>query len=259
MAELSRAESKRIRSLYRRKGRESEGLFVAEGIRVVEELLGSAVAARLAVVSPALEETERGRVLGDRLRGALEVRAVGRAELSALADTEASQGVLVVAESPERDLESVVPGPRSVVLVLDGVQDPGNLGTLARSAAAFGCDALVIAPGTVDPWNPKAVRAAAGALFRLPVARASESVLAAWAERHGYRSVAADAGGTPVSAQAMGDRVVLVLGNEGAGLSAGMRALCEGRVAVPMRGGTESLNVAVAAGILLYELTKEPA
>jgi RNA methyltransferase, TrmH family len=85
------------------------------------------------------------------------------------------------------------------VLVLDGVQDPGNLGTLARSAAAFGCDALVCLPGTVDPWNPKAVRASAGALFRRPVVQPTLSELWEWLDRHGYLLVGADAGGGTVT------------------------------------------------------------
>lgn len=256
MAGLSRAESARLRALGRRKNRDEEGRFVAEGIRVVEELLRAGIGIDMAVISPALEETARGRQLAERLEGPA-LRRAGRGELGELADTRTSQGVLVVAETPSPTLDSVVPGPRSVALVLDGVQDPGNLGTLVRSAAAFGVAMLACLPGTVDPWNPKAVRASAGALFRLPVVRPDADALEAWLGEREFLTLGADAAGVPVSDVNRPGRVTLVVGNEGAGLGEAMRRRCDRLVAVPMPGGTESLNVAVAAGILLYELTRE--
>jgi TrmH family RNA methyltransferase len=256
---LSRAEEKRIRSLAHRRGRAREGLFVAEGIRVVEELLSAGIVPTLAVVSSSLEDTERGKRLLQRLEGGTDVRRGTDGMLRELADTTAPQGVLVVAETPSVSVAELNPEGRSAALVLDGVQDPGNLGTLARSAAAFGCDLLACLPGTVDPWNAKSVRASAGALFRLPVVSAGPEELTEWLGRHGYRVAGADASGEPVGAGEWGERVALVVGNEGAGLSEGIRERCERRVAVPMRGGTESLNVAVAGAILLYELTKERA
>ena len=256
MTELSRTEEKLITGLARRKVRESEGLFLAEGVRVVEEVLAAGIGIRVAAVSPGLEETDRGRALARALDARGVARRAGAGRLDTLADTRTSQGVLVVAETPRRTLDDVPPEGRSVVLVLDGVQDPGNLGTLARSAAAFGCGALLCLPGTVDPWNPKAVRASAGALLRLPVivAGADES-LDRLAER-GFIALGADAMGEPVETVRRGERVALVVGNEGAGLSGAVRARCAGLVAVPMPGGTESLNVAVATGILLYEITR---
>ncbi|MFP4624013.1 MAG: TrmH family RNA methyltransferase [Gemmatimonadota bacterium] len=251
---LSRSEEKRIRGLARRKNREAEGLFLAEGVRVVEELLGAGVVPRLAVVSSSLEDTERGVRLAARLPAAVEVRHVSASELKALSDTSTPQGVLVVAETPGASLAALAPAGPSVVLVLDGVQDPGNLGTLGRAAAAFGCDGLVYLPGTVDPWSPKAVRASAGAVFRIPVVAATVEGLDGWRARHGYVLAGADAGGEPVGP--LGERVALVVGNEGAGLTGAVAARCDRFVSVPMRGGTESLNVAVAGGILLYELTR---
>lgn len=258
---LSRAEAKRIGKLAQRRERDREGLFLAEGVRVVEELLTAGVVLRLAVVSSSLGDTPRGRQLRDRLResaaGGAELREVTDADLRELAQTATTQGVLVVAETPGGPLGAISPVGASAALVLDGVQDPGNLGTLARSAAAFGCDGLVCLPGTVDPWNPKAIRASAGSLFRLPVVQTTLSELTDWLDRHGYLMAAADAGGVPVSAAALPARVALALGNEGAGLTEAVAARCERTVSVPMRGGTESLNVAVAGAILLYELTRE--
>lgn len=255
MSELSRSHHTLITGLGRRKVRAEEGLFLAEGVRVVEELLAAGVAVRLAVTSPALEETERGARLARALDGRGAIR-VGAAEMAALSDTRTSQGVLVVAEIPAADPESVDVPPGTTLLALDGVQDPGNLGTLARSAAAFGCGALLCLPGTVDPWNPKAVRASAGALFRLPVLSVGVEPAAAWLRSREVTLLGADAAGEPVDGVALPERVALVVGNEGAGLSDAVRARCAALVGVPMRGGTESLNVAVATGILLYVMTR---
>lgn len=259
---LSRTEEKRIRGLSRRRQREREGLFVAEGIRVVEELLATDAVLRTVLVTSSLGDTDRGRRLRERLQGpaiadGVALHEAGDALLRDLADTATPQGVLVVAETPRVELAAVRPGGASVVLVLDGVQDPGNLGTLARSAAAFGCDALACLPGTVDPWNPKSVRASAGALFRLPVVQTPLAELDEWLARHGYLLAAADTGARAIASEPLPQRVALVLGNEGAGLSAEVAGRCERRISIPMKGGTESLNVAVAGAILLYELTRE--
>jgi RNA methyltransferase, TrmH family len=253
---MNRSEEKLVRALSRRRRREAEGLFLAEGVRVVEELVEAGLVLRLALVSPTIEDTPRGATLARLLEGATPVRGVSDSLLAELAGTRTPQGVLVVAETPVVDLAAVAVAPDATVLVLDGVQDPGNVGTLARSAAAFGCPLLVCLPGTVDPWNPKAVRAAAGALFRMAVVEATPVELWAWLDERRFTILGADAGGAPVSDRRGPGPTALVVGNEGAGLGAGSRARCHDLVAVPMAGGTESLNVAVAAGILLYELTR---
>lgn len=251
---LSRAEERLVQSLARRKVREREGRFVAEGVRVVEELLSAGLVPELALVSPTLEETERGRHLAQALHGPA-LRRVGDGELARLADTETPQGVLVVARVPHAELSDVgrEGGP---ALVLDGVQDPGNFGTLLRTAAAFGAAAVVALPGTVDPWNPKAVRATAGMCFRVPIMQTVPEALLSWAGQRGFTLLGADAGGTPVDAVAVPERLALVVGNEGAGLSPEVAAGVAFRVAIPMRAA-ESLNVAVAAGILLYLMTRK--
>jgi RNA methyltransferase, TrmH family len=254
---VTRAEERLVRSLHgRRRGRRGEDLFLAEGVRVVEELLAAGLSPRLAVASTSLEDTGRGRGLAARLAAVTTVRAVSPAHLDRLAATTTPQGVLVVAEVPRVDLARIQPGPVTTALVLDGVQDPGNIGTLARTAAAFGCALLVCLPGTVDPWSPKAVRAAAGAVFRLPVVVAPGDDVWRWLEGNRFAVLGADAAGVPVTAEAVPACAALVVGNEGAGLTAAARARCERLVAVPMLGTVESLNVAVAAGILLYELTR---
>jgi RNA methyltransferase, TrmH family len=244
-----------VRDLGRRRRRAEEGLFLAEGVRVAEELLQAGLTVRFALVSSAIEDTPRGQAVATRLREGATVRRVSDGALGRLARTRTPQGVLVVADVPAVRLEGVEVGDEAGVLVLDGVQDPGNIGTLARAAAAFGFRMVACLPGTVDPWNPKSVRASAGALFRIQVVETGSTALWDWLGRQGFVVLGADAAGTPLDRPGRG-RVALVVGNEGAGLSDEARARCHRLVAVPMAAGTESLNVALAAGILLYELTR---
>jgi TrmH family RNA methyltransferase len=261
---LTRADERRFRRLSSRRHREADGAFLAEGVRVIEELLDAGIVLRHALISSSLEDTERGQRLAARLAAAAETGVVGRldrvtpGELGRVSPVETSQGVLAMAELPERGLAEVGWAGRRVALVLDGVQDPGNLGTLVRSAVAFGCGPVVCLPGTVDPWNPKSVRASAGTVFRVPVAKAEVDELEGWLGTESAAFLGADAAGRPVERGGGGGQVALAVGNEGAGLGSSVRSLVNELVAVPMAGAAESLNVAVAAGILMYELTREP-
>ncbi len=254
---LSRAEARRIHALQARKSREREGLFVAEGVRTVEELLDSGLPLHEVVVAPSLEDTERGRALLARAGDRAPVLRTTDAELRRIGGTDAPQGVLAVAPVPARTLRDVALAEHSVVLVLDGVQDPGNAGTLIRAADAFAVAGVLALPGTVDCWNPKVVRAAAGSLFRMPVVYAAVDEVRAWFGANGVRTYAADAGGRDLDTIAPAARAALVVGNEGAGLSAEARAFASEVVAIRMPGRAESLNVAIAAGILLYAFTRQ--
>lgn len=253
---VSRAEAKQIRALNQRKQREAQGLFLAEGVRVVEDLLTSPLATRMILAASSLEDSPRGHALLREIsRRAIPVRQVLDAELTELAGTDTPQGVIAVAEIPRATLGTLdsLAGD-AVLLLLDAVQDPGNLGTLVRTAEALGAGGVMVLPGTVDPWNPKAVRAAVGSTFRVPVIAAEWRDLAPWLRERDYRVLAAAAGGTPI--QRHGGRVALVVGNEGTGISRETMEHADARVGIPLRGRAESLNVAAAAAILLYELLR---
>ncbi len=254
---LSRAEQRQLQRLQQRKQREESGLFLAEGVRIVEELVASPIDLRLAVCSTTLEDTERGRALARRLAERVRTERVSDPVLGRLAATDSSQGVLVAAHIPQSTPDSVRFGERAMCLVLDAVQDPGNFGTLVRAADAFCAVAVIALPGSVDAWNPKAVRSAAGSSFRVPILPIDLSIAAAWLRKHEFQFLAADARGVPIQAIARARRFALCLGSEGAGISAEVRALADEIIAVPIPGPTESLNVGVAAGILLYVLTRE--
>ena len=142
------------------------------------------------------------------------------------------------------------------MVVLDGVQDPGNAGTILRTAAALGATATLALPGTVDLWNAKVVRSSMGAQFAHPSFAVSIEELASILRREGIELWAADKGGEPVGATAPPRKLAIAVGNEGAGLSSPVRALASRTVSLPIARGVESLNVAVATGIILYELGK---
>lgn len=251
---LSSRQEKELRSLRRRRERQRRGRFLAEGVRVMEDLLASSVGVHEVFSASSLEDTERGRALLAQIRA----RPIGHTaltdqELATWASTETPQGVLAIAEIPRWEMADLLRGPApSVVLVLDGVQDPGNLGTLIRTTEALGGAGVVALPGSVDFWNEKVVRAAAGSAFRLPLVSAPWEETREWLDVQGFRVLAADMDGDPVRGGA--PRVALVVGNEGAGLSDEVRRQVDALVAVPLRGRAESLNVAAATAILMYEL-----
>lgn len=251
---LSEARATRLRRLRQRRHREENGLFLAEGIRVVEDLLASSLVVESAVVAPSLEDTSRGCALLERLLARCPVERASEAGLRTLADAETPQGVLAVAAMPRHALPATV-DPPFLVLVLDAVQDPGNFGTLVRGADAFGAAAVVALPGTVDPWNAKAVRAAAGASFRVPLVQASVEALGDWCAAADVVLWGAETAGRDVASLGRPERLALALGNEGAGLTPAVGALLAERVAIPIRGAAESLNVAMAGTVLMYLLT----
>jgi TrmH family RNA methyltransferase len=255
---LSRADARFIHALHRRKARDAQGFFLAEGLRVVEELVASELPLKLAVVSSTLEDSPRGRDLKARLTAKAPVSVVSEHALRETAATENPQGVLAVARVPEATLTRLEPDTVSRILICDGVQDPGNLGTLIRAADAFAATAVILLSGTVDAWNAKVVRSAAGSSFRMPLVPAETAELHEWLHEHNYRVLGADSAGDAIDPNESAPRIALVVGNEGAGLRPETRDLLDGVVRIDMPGNAESLNVAVAAGILLYLFSRGP-
>lgn len=176
------------------------------------------------------------------------------AEFASAAETESPQGVLAIGEIPALTAESLTLPERSRVVVLDAVQDPGNVGTILRTSAALGASAVLAMPGTVDLWNAKVVRSGMGAQFRMPALSCDWETLDRCTGAHQLVLWGADAGGSPLDSLAPPDRLALLMGNEGAGLSPEGRQRCDAFVALPISSSVESLNVAVATGILLYQL-----
>ncbi len=241
-----------VRRLTVRRMREREGLALAEGPRVVLEALRSLLAVRWALLGEEYAGATEGgqRVLAACRERGVEVQVAPDREVRGLASTERPQPVIACVSAPA---PAPAPLDRGRYLMPMGVQIPGNLGTLIRSAWGFGLDGIVIGAGTVDPWNHKVVRASAGGVFHLPMISGPGSAGAL----RGVNLLCADAAGEPPGGP--GRDVprdwVLALGNETGGLPA--RLLRRARaIAVPMAAGVDSLNVAVAGSILMYLLTR---
>ena len=234
---------------------------MAEGVRLVEEALAAGITIQGAVASPVLEGTTRGKTLKESLAASgVRLEEIADPELETLADTEHPQGIVAVIEPRRWSLSDIQMATGSVVLALDGVQDPGNVGTMLRTAMGLGAAGLIALKGTADLTNSKVIRAAMGATFRLPVATASQDEFVAWGRLQRMEIWLADAAGDTTDRlprRTGRPPVALVLGNEGAGVSAPLATAAERRVAIPLSPGVESLNVAVAAGILLYQITRD--
>ncbi len=241
------------RDLQRRKARERHDLFVAEGIRAVEELLASPLHIVGALTSNDRSANPRLAEVRDAIaaRG-VELAEVSERDFSSASDTDTPQGILVIGKIPERALANTKLTDRARVLVLDAIQDPGNVGTILRTAAAFDVAATVATAGTVDLWNAKVVRGAMGALFRHHALHASWSELDTFLRDNDVALWGADAAGSPLGDRDAPAKLAIAVGNEGSGLTGDARSRVVHTVSIPTSATVESLNVAVAAGILLY-------
>jgi len=252
------------RLLARRDFREAEGRFVAEGPKLLGEVLAAGLGIETVFVAPGWRLAASGRHIGEllersRARGA-EVAELAPGVLERVAGTTTPQPVLAVVERPQRSLAELRRQPLQLVVVCVGVQDPGNVGALVRSAWAAGAGALIACEGTADPWGPKAVRASAGGALHLCVIEAP-SATEALGELGGLglkRLAAVAAGGEDCATVDLARPVALVFGNESAGLHlASLAGQIDGAVSVPMPGGAESLNVAAAAAVICFEAARQ--
>jgi RNA methyltransferase, TrmH family len=177
--------------------------------------------------------------------------------------TEQPQGIAALIHPPVFSADAIfrTPAPHAtapLILVLAGLQDPGNVGTLLRSAEAFAASGVLLLPGTASPWNPKALRASAGSAFRVPAVNVTETDALGLLARHNIPAIAAVAReGMPVNEAPLANACALLIGNEGAGLSDKLIARAAHRITIPMPGNVESLNAAIAGSLLLYEAARQ--
>lgn len=249
---LENRQVKYVRSLQRRRVRYRERVFLVEGLRLLEEALRAGVMPALLFHTASFNETPRGRLLLAEYKGP--TYEVSEEVMRYLSNLVSPPGVLAVV--PFVELEA--PPEPGLILVLDSVREPGNLGAILRSAEAAGTSLVILAPQTVDVYNPKVVRGAMGAHFRLPIARL------AWPQIElalkGRAVFLADARGELVYYEVdWTSPSALILGGEAEGANPQAEKLSSGRVAIPMQGKVESLNVAVAASIILFEVARQRA
>jgi RNA methyltransferase, TrmH family len=245
---------KQIRRLHRNKSRREEGLFLLEGSHLIEEAIAAGLP--LSVVCFTEHWQARNAALGDRLAALTpRVELVTPEVLTAMATTVNPDGILAIAPRPQH----TTPRIQNFGLVLETLQDPGNLGTIIRSAAAAGVEGLILSEDSVDLDNPKVLRSSAGQWFRLPMAVSGDLVQTV----RDYRAAGFQTIATLPQAQKrywdldLTKPTLLLMGNEGAGLSPEVAALADHQVSIPLERGVESLNVAISTALMLYEVQRQ--
>ncbi len=262
-AEITSTHNPRIvaaRKLGERKHREQQGRFLVEGLQLLHMALDAGAHPLEVFYCERLFTGTEATILLERFRrSGADLLPVSEHVMAALSQRETPQGIVATFALFETPLEALHPSERALVVVLDRLQDPGNLGTLIRTADAVGAAAVVLIEPCVDPFDPKSVRGSMGSLFHVPLVRTGDvSGLFAWLRRRELRPVGADAHrGEPWGRGLWDGGVALILGNEARGLSEDVRAHVDAWARLPILGKAESLNVAVAGGVLMYAWLQE--
>lgn len=244
---------KLIRALLgRSRERRDAGAFVAEGVRLVEE----AVHANWPMRSVLFDETlsERGRSLvGKLISQAVDVEEVSSSVMKSMSETETPQGILAVLDFHKLP----IPESPSFILIPDHIRDPGNLGTLLRSAAATGVQAVIIPPETTDAFAPKVLRSGMGAHFRLPIHSMGWEEIGEIVNSASLQAYIADMDGESCWETDLKKSIALIIGSEADGASESARKIATGKLSIPMNEDIESLNAAVAGSVLMFEVVRQ--
>ncbi|NOY59473.1 MAG: RNA methyltransferase [Calditrichaeota bacterium] len=256
-APLSSNHLKKLRGLKQKKHRDKENLFLAEGVRLCEEALKSQAQIVEVVFCPVPAAGERMQKILQRAHvDNIPVYHAGEKEFHSLSETESPQGIVFLVHHPTWNFDSITERRKSLLLALDAIQDPGNLGTILRTAEWFGVDGVLLGKGCVDLYNSKVVRSSMGAIFHIPTFEniTLDNVLPELKEK-AYRTIGtrAERGSERQSGQSS-DKKIILMGNEANGLTANVAAHVDDWITISGKGKSESLNVAVAAGIILYLL-----
>lgn len=247
---------KLIRSLRQRREREQTGLCFIEGIRIVAEAIQLGATVELLVTAPTLLTSPFGRQVVEEVRRSgipcLEVSAEVFESFSA---KDGPQGLGAVVRQRWQRIVEVVPGGELCWVALESVADPGNLGTILRTGDAVGAAGVILLGQATDPYDPAALRASMGAVFSQRLVRATSEELAQWKQEHNWYVVGTSGAALDdYQAVTYPAPLVLLMGSEREGLSPQLRALCDGLVSIPMVGRSDSLNLAVSTGVVLYEI-----
>ncbi|QDR80886.1 TrmH family RNA methyltransferase [Sporomusa termitida] len=255
---------KEVASLKQKKYRDELGLFIAEGVRIVEECAASAWPVHICIYTETAAARERTRRVLDRLAAArCRLVAVPEAIYNKLSDTEQPQGIMAVLKKRQATLAQMLApaGQVPLIVVLDGIQDPGNAGAIIRTADAAGCTGVIVVKGAADIYAGKTVRATMGSLFHLPVwegVAPGELITALTAANVSILATSLQNADIYYHAD-LKRPVAVVLGNEGQGVGRELLDKADGCLTIPLVGDAESLNVAVAAGVILYEAVRQRA
>lgn len=247
---------KALKALHAKKGRAESGLFLAEGARLASEAAALGVWPEVMALSTAALDRPQVRKLAEgAAKAGTRVIETSENVLAGISKRDNPQTVIGAYRQRLAALESLTTRPDALVVALEGVRDPGNLGTILRTADSVGADAVVLVGTSCDPFSVEAVRATMGSIFSLPLARAGFGAFDAWRRARDLLLVGASLKGVnPHDAFPAERGVVVFMGNEQSGLPAEMEQACDALVKIPMRGRTDSLNLAIATGVMLYDV-----
>ena len=253
---ITQSALRQLAKLNHKKYRRAQRRFLIEGFHLVEEALGSDWRIEMVLMTPTVALKETGKRLLERAeKKNVGVAGITETEAGKLSDTVTSQGILAVVQVKEYAIESFWSSPnrRSLIVALDGISDPGNLGTILRSCDWFRVDAVWLDPACVELYSPKVVRSSMGSIFHLPVLPDADlTAMLRLAKKNGSKvMVTAPMDGSPIPLAAYPERSVIVFGNEAHGVAAGIQREADQRISVPRFGRAESLNVAVACGVIV--------
>jgi len=260
MQKLSKEKLKQIYRLKTEKGREKEGKFLIEGLHLCEEALTSLWEIELLLFPLGFIQSPQGeklmRVLGKGKRGLF---SISNQDIERLADTKTPQGIMAVVRKKEFFLEKSFLKKTSLLLGLDNIRDPGNLGTIIRTADAAGADGILLSRGCVELYNPKVVRSTMGSVFHLPLIEKLElKDIIPQLKNSGFKIFASEVRkGKDYTTINYPEKICLLIGSEASGIGKEVLNLADERIKIPIYGKAESLNASVAAGILLYQITRQ--
>lgn len=260
MVSLKRIESpgnEHIKELVRlRDGKGPDGLLFIEGMNLVTEAVRLHSIVDNMLVTDAFLEKHGGDIDILNVPGS-KVTIISEAVAKKLSGAKTPQGIYAVIEYLLKDLSEILPGRSSLIPVLDRIQDPGNLGTIIRTADAFGYRTIVLLEGTCSPFNQKAIRSSAGSIFHLDIALSREEQLSKWTRKHGLRWIVMDPKAKTPLHKIDTENSLLIFGNEAGGASPFLKEHADERACIEIPGRAESLNVSIAAALALYEAARK--
>ncbi len=243
---------KLVRALSQKKVREKNGLFLIEGTRLIEEANSRGRKIKFFIINEIINNVPK-------INQDCQVLRFPNNLFKKISDTVNSQGIIAVVEQIEISLTDIILGVNPLVVVLNGLQDPGNLGTIIRTSAAAGASAVLLTKGTVDLYNPKVVRSTMGSLFQVPIVNGlDDNEVVKWLNHNSINIMVADLDGEEYYYSTnLKDPFALVIGNENRGPNDIWRNAAYKKIKIPILGSTESLNASLAAGIILYDAVRQ--
>lgn len=245
---------KDVRRLKRKKNRWQEKKFIIEGSKIIDEAIENGQKIDYLIISEEFSNQEELKDMISRIGDKTRLVELGSRIFEEISDTQTPQGIMGIVSFRVRDIDEILIEKKKTLIFLDSLQDPGNLGTIIRTADAFEIDGIIIGENTVDPYNEKVVRSTMGSIFRVPIYICEENqIFIRTASERGYRVLSTDLNGSSLYLEEFSGNNIIIIGNESQGVSEELSRLVDSRVKIPMPGQAESLNAGVAASIIMYE------